>query len=426
MPELEEQLRRYAAAAERSVTPAPLPVRGAARGWYRWLAVAAAAAVVGAALVVTLEEDDSHLSTDPSTSTPPCAPTTRGVETTTTGPATRTGRSSPVVAVIECGPGANCVRPDEYLVWAGEAGANDTSHRADGFAVDLSTGAVRPIPVAPIDPRSVAAGVWTGEELIVCCGTGRADGFPMDTRSAAAWDPYSGAWRVLAQPPEAIARAFATAVWTGEVMVVVAPGGAATYDPSTDEWDEVAAPTLRGRQPQAAWTGATVILWDSFYGGDSGWVWSPGDDEWTAMPPLPDSLHTSFGSMAWTTGTELVVWGQSAADENLAVGARWRPGEPDRWLPIAAWPHNPVENWFEGTPGSQGLAATDDGRVLVKGLDGSAAVHTDLYDPVTDTWEDLGFTLGGFHPTITVSGNKVLIPDEARAIVATIPPRSES
>ena len=43
----------------------------------------------------------------------------------------------------------------------------DVSQRADGFAVDLATGAVRPIPAAPIDPRAGATGVWTGSELIV-------------------------------------------------------------------------------------------------------------------------------------------------------------------------------------------------------------------------------------------------------------------
>lgn len=78
---------------------------------------------------------------------------------------------------------------------------NDVSQRADGFAVDLGTGAVSAIPVAPIDPRSGATGIWTGTELIVCCGTGQADGFTPDTRSAAAWNPATAEWRTLARPP---------------------------------------------------------------------------------------------------------------------------------------------------------------------------------------------------------------------------------
>ena len=124
--------------------------------------------------------------------------------------------------------------------------------------------------------------------------------------------------------------------------------------------------------------------------------------------------------MAWT-GTEIVIWGQSAGDDTLGVGARWRPGD-DSWRPIASWPHNPVEDPYDGTPGSQTLAATGDGRVLVTGLDGSSAVYTtDLYDPRSDTWLDLGFTLAGYHPSVTIAGDQVLIPDEDRPIGPRLP-----
>jgi hypothetical protein len=125
-----------------------------------------------------------------------------------------------------------------------------------------------------------------------------------------------------------------------------------------------------------------------------------------------------MGSMAWT-GRELVVWGQSTRDDALGVGARWRPGDTS-WRPIAGWPHDPVEDPYEGTPGSQTLAATGDGRVLVTGLGGSSELHTDLYDPTSDTWVDLGFTISGYHPSITVTGDLVLIPDEARPIAGRL------
>ena len=107
------------------------------------------------------------------------------------------------------------------------------------------------------------------------------------------------------------------------------PAGAATYDPATDEWEEIAAPALEGRRPEAAWTGGAVVVWDSSYGGDRGWTWTPGDDEWSPLPPLPGGSRTQLGSMAWT-GRDLVVWGQSTHDESLAVGARWRPGDDAR------------------------------------------------------------------------------------------------
>jgi hypothetical protein len=185
---------------------------------------------------------------------------------------------------------------------------------------------------------------------------------------------------------------------------------------------------VNGRGPEAAWTGEQVIVWDSAYGSgthpaedeaDRGYWWAPGDDAWTPLPALPAGSRTQMGSMAWT-GTDLVVWGQSTTDDTLGVGARWRPGD-DSWRPIASWPHNPVEDPYNGTPGSQTLVATGDGRVLVTGLGGSSALHTDLYDPSADTWSDVGFTVSGFHPTVTVAGEQVLIPDEERPVAGRLP-----
>lgn len=431
MPDIEEQLRRYAAAAQRSVPPAApgaMATRPARRT--RWLALAAAAAVVGAVLVVTLDEDQrAEVSTDPSLPNRPSSSTTTvdtEGSTATTAPATSTMRTFPVVATTGCNNAAICGEADQYLVWSGEAGS-EAAVRADGFMVDLDTGEVRPIPAAPIEPRSGATGVWTGEELIVCCGTGQLDGYGADTRSAAAWDPATDEWRVLADPPEAVARSYPASVWTGEVMVVVATGGgAATYDPATDAWQAMEGP-VRGRSPQAAWTGEQVVVWDSVYGdgvypetddeADRGWAWTPGGEGWERLPSLPPDHRTQLGSMAWT-GSEVVVWGQSTSDETSGVGARWRPGD-QAWRPLASWPHDPVEDPYNGTPGSQELAATGDGRVLIVGLDGSAALHTDLYDPRSDTWTDLSFTIDG-HLDVTVAGDFVLIPNEARPIAGRL------
>ena len=386
-----------------------------------------AAALVGltalGAVLFALDQSDAptELSTDaaenpPESVRPPVAPApTDG--TPTTAPATRTLRTFPVVAVAG----------EEYLVWAGEAGENDISQRADGFAVNLSSGAVRAIPVAPIDPRSGATGVWTGEELIVCCGTG-----PADTRSAAAWDPGTSQWRELARPPESIARFHVAAVWTGDIMVVVAPGPAvASYDPAADRWIEHPAPPRLDRSPEAVWTGSEVVVWDSTYGSgirgpglapevaDRGWRWAPGDPEWRPLPELPENARTRMGSMVWT-GRELVVWGQSTSDDAIGAGARWRPGDAG-WRPISPSPQGPVDDPYNGTPGSQALAATDGGRVLVRGIEGGRlAAGTYLYDPEADTWTNIAIALDGYHPSITVAGDQILVPDEARPIAGTL------
>jgi hypothetical protein len=418
VPDLLDQLERYASAAQGAVPATdPLRLRSGSRGRRRRavLVLAVACAVVGVLLVVT---DDDPGPTQLQ-SEPPTSPSTDGA-TPSTGPittvaATSTLRTFPVVAFTG----------REHLVWSGEAGS-EAAVRADGFAVDVETGAVRAIPPAPIAPRSGATGVWTGTELIVCCGTGVGDGYAQDSRSAAAWDPANAAWRTLARPPASVARSYPASVWTGERMVVMATGPAvATYDPATDTWAEVATPPRIDRQPIAIWTGQEVVLWDSRYGSgtvppqddvaDQGWRWVPGDEAWVPLPALPAGSRTQLGGMAWT-GAEVVVWGQSTADESMGVGARWRPGD-EGWRPVGASPRGPVVDPYDGTPGSQALAPAGDGRVAIRDIDTDRLF---LYDPDEDRWTETGLTLDGYDPDFGVYGGRVLIPDEAHPILGEL------
>jgi hypothetical protein len=412
VPDLLADLERYAAAAQEAV-PATDLVRARSRAGRRRPArlvalVAAGSLAAGIVAVVALDDDGrprDEVRSEPPTS-PPTDPTTASTGPVTTVAGTSTLRTFPVVAVTD----------REYLVWGGEAGSEDAV-RADGFAVEVASGAIRPIPPAPIDPRSGATGVWTGRELIVCCGTGTADGYPRETRSAASWDPATGRWEALATPPASIARSYPAAVWTGEVMVVLATGPAVvTYDPATDRWAEAPTPPSIERIPEAVWTGSEVVLWNPAYGGDRGWRWVPGQSSWTPLPDLPEGARTVLGSMAWT-GAEVVVWGQSTDDEAMATGARWRPGDGG-WRPVRPSPRGPVDDPYNGTSGSQALTATADGRVVVRDIDDDQLY---LYDPRTDRWSDAGLALAGWNPDVTVVDRRVLVPDQARPIIGTLP-----
>jgi hypothetical protein len=432
MPDVTDQLRRYAEHAAGTVEEVDLArvqrPRSARPRARRFVAVAAALLLAaGAAFALLDRSDDPDVVTNDPTTTSVAVTTTTADATTTTIGEQSTHRTFPVIAVTD----------NEYLVWSGEAGS-DAALRSDGFAYDVASGSVRAIPPAPIAARSGATGVWTGSELIVCCGTGRADGYGSDTQSAAAWDPASGEWRELARPPESIARSYPTAVWTGSRVVVVAPGpAAAEYDPESDTWREIEPPPIQGRQPTAVWTGDEVIVWDPVYGTatvppsggveDRGWRWTPGDEAWTELPSLPEGSRTRLGSMAWTGG-EIVVWGLSTVDDALGVGARWRPGDAG-WRPAAASPQGAVPDPYEGTPGSQAITATADGRVLVKGIDGGVAAPDGepgpplyLYDPSADRWTTTAVFVDGYHPDLLVVGTQVLVPDRVHPAIGTLPP----
>src|SRR5262245_27721220 len=204
----------------------------------RIAAVLVAAALVAAVVVVATRAADHrarpHVSTSGASGPAPTNPTP------TTLRATRSSRNLAITAWTG----------SQYLVWSGEAAQFDAeSGRADGWAYDPATGETTDIPVAPIAPRSAAAGVWTGNELIVCCGLRVADGAEYDTGTAAAYDPATGTWRRIADPPAVAARGFGAAVWTGREMLVVFAGrhdqgerAALAYDPARDSWRRLADP----------------------------------------------------------------------------------------------------------------------------------------------------------------------------------------
>lgn len=384
---------------------------------------AAITAILGV-IAVTLRADRGTTpvqTSDPTTSS--SAPDTSGSSTSTTAPATRTLRTGAVVVTAD----------SRLLVWSGEAGENDVSARADGFSIDVDTGELRPIPPAPIDPRARATGVWTGSELIVCCGTGQVDGYPYDTRSAAAWSPSTGEWRLLTRPPEGVDRSFAASVWTGETMFVIASGGqpaAALYDPGVDEWTDVPAPPLAGRAPYAIWSGDEVIVWDSVPGSgisppdgalaDRGWRWSPGDHDWQPLPDLPQQFRTNLGSMVWT-GTHVLVWGESTAQPGQAVGATWRPGDGE-WQPLPAWPSGGVSP-YEGTEGSQTVQSGPSGWVAVRGLEGTNGEipPVAVLDSSTNTWHPTSVQIAGYNPTFSIVQGLLVIPDEADPYAGWLP-----
>jgi hypothetical protein len=411
--------------------PDPVPV-SPDRPDRRRLATAAAVAAVAAviAAVVWQVPAPAPVGTGPATtaehSAPPGTPTSSSsTSTTTSSPMAGGPRSSAAIAAST----------DALFVWGGKVNGGV---RQDGFTVDAATGAVRAIPAAPIGARSAPTGVWTGRELIVCCGFGSADGSSADTRSAAAWDPAAGTWRTLARPPASVARSFPASVWTGNVMVVVATGpAAATYDPATDRWVEIQPPPQVDRRPEAVWTGSEMIVWDARYGSgrhpapvdevaDRGWRWAPGRDHWDALPDLPPGYRIQLGGMGWT-GTEIVVWGQSITDETIGVGARWTPGQR-QWRPMRASPFGTVEA-FDGTAGSQAVMSDPTHRrVLVRGLQGDAEVAGNTtpalftYDPATDNWTATDLRVPGYHPTLTVSGDRLFAPDSDNPLVGAVPP----
>ena len=269
----------------------------------------------------------------------------------------------------------------EVLVWGGMASTGSGSRLlADGAALDPVANRWRPLPPAPIAPRSDAAVVWTGREMVVWGGTS-AD----EAADGAAFDPAANRWRTIAPNPlGAISRP--AVVWTGAEMLVV--GGqnglrASAYDPTADRWRRAADPPGApvGPYPQAVRTGADAafVLWPSGTGlvpvpdrpgptlpGPSGLVdpssagppgtlppapasrgpnanmfvatYSPASDQWSRLPDVAFRDGT-IPRLVWT-GKELLALQLGAPGAAFAPATRaWRPIAP---IPADVVPFGPA------------------------------------------------------------------------------------
>ncbi len=258
---------------------------------------------------------------------------------------------------------------EQYLAWAGEAGDGEVSAGADGFAFDARSGTTSDIPLAPIAPRSGAAGVWTGRELVVCCGSATGTDAAYDTTNAAVYRKSTHEWERVAAPPVGTNRPYGAAVWTGSEMIVVfgSPSFAVSYDPATNHWRRLAGPPAAlSRRPQAVWT----------------------------------------------------------VDESRVAAARLSLRD-STWRAVGD-PALPPLRWYEGAPGSQAVAWDPSTRRIVvwpvRGDEyppGSKAPLLE-YDPASGTWTRVGDVDLGYRPAVVAADGVVYQPDRENPVVADL------
>jgi N-acetylneuraminic acid mutarotase len=164
--------------------------------------------------------------------------------------------------------------------------------------------------------------VWTGAKAIFWNAVGS---YP--SKGGYAFTAASNGWASLQTTGEPSFRISSSSVWTGSKMIVW--GGhdysndtffdtGAIYDPSNNSWTSMSttgAPTPRGRH-SAVWTGSKMVVW----GGcnhpmdrdssqfQTGGLYNPADDSWTAMSTIGAPSGRERAGLAWT-GTHVLVYG---------------------------------------------------------------------------------------------------------------------
>jgi N-acetylneuraminic acid mutarotase len=224
----------------------------------------------------------------------------------------------------------------EMIVWGGDS--NNIGGR-----YNPTSNSWTPTGKAPT-PRRDHVAVWTGSEMIIWGGIAPAD--PLSyTNTGEKYDPSTDNWTATTTIQAPAGRAFFTAVWTGNEMIVW--GGSSfdgtfhywntggRYNPSTDRW----LPTSTTNAPDgreahtAVWTGSAMIVWgglDVLPNGlpqdlNTGGVYNPGTDSWTATSTAHAPSARDSHAAVWT-GSEMIIWGSTDAS-----GGRYNP-DTNTWI----------------------------------------------------------------------------------------------
>ncbi len=213
--------------------------------------------------------------------------------------------------------------------------------------------------------------------------------------------PVVGAWSETSgdQPPPAMSSA--TAVWSGNEVLLWGPAGAGRYNPANDSWNSGSGLSVGGPSSRvdhsAVWTGTEMVVWgghafvtadSEIFGGGS--VYNLAADTWVdIVSPASATSFPTYDHVAVWTGTEIIVWGGMASSGSSPsprpVNSGWRydpatdtvvaftgiDAPSPRSKPVAVWTGTEMIVW--GGVDETGTPLNDGAR----------------YNPVTDTWTAL-------------------------------------
>lgn len=288
------------------------------------------------------------------------------------------------------------------LARGGDARDTDPAGTGEGL------GRWDPLPEAPIDRRTGAGAVWTGDELVVFGGANSTE-----TDGAAAYDPEDRSWRELADAPDGLG--FVTAAWTGREVVALStnpfdweagrPG--AVYDPGRDAWRPMAAAGIGVPDSLSvpAWTGDRVVVATTTPAGEIGVsravgaaAYDPATDTWSSLPAAPEPVGGP-GQAVWT-GDELVHVGRTPYTPGVEGTDTFVPGplvaqalDPDTgtWRTLPSPPVPAAEDTAVAWTGDELVVVGGEADVPAGGPGGTDTVRTGVValDPASGDWRPL-------------------------------------
>ena len=302
----------------------------------------------------------------------------------------------------------------EMIVWGGYSGIPfsylNTGGRYDPGTDGWTTTSTTNAPSA----RAYHTAVWAGNEMIVWGG---ANG-PVDPNAGGTYNPSTDSWTATSITNAPTGRDGHTAVWTGSEMIVwggssqngvVNTGG--RYNPGTDSWTATSttnAPTARGGHT-AVWTGSEMIVWAGNGGLNTGARYNPGTDSWTATSTTNAPMGRGAHTAVWTS-SEMIVWGGIEGENLLNSGGRYCAQSP------APVPQSAFSRKIHGAAGTFDVPLPLTGNVGIECRSGGATndyqMIINFANPVTvgsasmtsGTGSVSSFSVSGSQVTVNLTG----------------------
>jgi N-acetylneuraminic acid mutarotase len=283
---------------------------------------------------------------------------------------------------------------NEMIIWGG---AGFGTYFSTGAKYDPSTDtwtatSTTNAPTA----RAYHTAVWSGSEMIVWGGYDNNSGF---LNTGGRYNPGTDSWMAMSTNPVPAARAYHTAVWTGAEMIMWGgyfydgaehwfnTGG--RYGPATDSWtvtNITNAPAGRAYHT-AVWTGNEMIVWGGEVGSytysNTGGRYNPSTDSWTATNSINAPERRWYHTAVWT-GSEMIVWGGQDYPTFLNTGGRYNPS-------MDSWTATSTTNAPSARSSHKAVWAGSE-MIVWGGYDENWPSSGGRYIPSTDSWASINIT----------------------------------
>lgn len=299
----------------------------------------------------------------------------------------------PPTGVVARSRAASVAMGKNVFFWGGLDAAGNALDNGAVYTPSTDSWGALPKDTGSPSARVMASAVWTGNVVVVYGGTDAAGGTVY--RDGAVYDPVNNNWTPLPSSPALRARGAPFAYWDGtraifwgglNAMAAGVPGAdrfdLTNWSTSTNSGDPGAL-----AYPSVAFNGSVMYLLGGLIGGtrqDKVYSYTGSTNSWSS---LPSSLSARSGAFGVWDGTRFVVWGGRDdngmhSDGKSLSGSNWTALSATG-APSARGTAFRRSGWcFQVSPG---VVAIIGGQTSISGT-GTLSTNGGIYDVLGSQW----------------------------------------